>query len=173
MTLAWVLKGWGLALAFSLHHKSGSQMHGGRQILLVHARLLPWCGHTLDKVPGLQIPAIVILRLPVADHLTLTGERPVTRMGTPAAHNHSHWSSLSPHKVARFPMHLHNRGEWEGKERVETFGVPGQIVIKATTLGSPPMKTGAASAPWSYSSRDQDPIHYIRLCRPLLWGDEG
>lgn len=42
----------------SVPHKSGSQMHGGRQILLVHARLLPWCGHTLDKVPGLQVPAV-------------------------------------------------------------------------------------------------------------------
>lgn len=70
-------------------------------------------------------------------------------------------------------MYSHNRGEWEGKERVETFGVPGQIVIKATTLGSPPMKTGAASALWSHSSCGQGPIHYIRLCRPLFWKDGG
>lgn len=49
---------------------------------------------------------------------------------------------------------------------METFGVPGQRLIKATTLGSPPTKTGAASAPWSYRSRGQGPIHYIRLCRP-------
>lgn len=81
----------------------------------------------------------------------------------PRRHSHPHWSSLSPHKAAKFPMYSHNRGEWEGKERVETFGVPGQIVIKATTLGSPPMKTGAASAPWLWQSWPG----------PLLWRDGG
>lgn len=66
VTPAWVLRGWSLALTLSLAYlQELGHRYIGMQFLLLQARLLPWLGHTLDKVPGLQVGSSRPLQMPL------------------------------------------------------------------------------------------------------------